>query len=121
MQNFIYHASFYLYEISFIVFGLALIYGSLAYRKINQAMQHPPMWLGPLIAGILLCLCAINHFVVYRFLSPLYMLNQSHQLLIIMYVFKTISMASVLVSGVLVVLAYYWYWKKIMLASNPLA
>lgn len=113
MQGFFYRASFYLYEISFIIFGFAMMYAGWALRKINQSMSHPPIWIGPVIGGFLLSICALNHFVVYHFLSPQYMISQSQDLLIMMYIFKTISMASVLVAGSCLVLSYYWYWKKI--------
>lgn len=113
MQSVFYRASFYLYELSFMVFGLSLVYAAMSFRKINMALKHPPLWLGPFVAGILLVLCAINHFVVYHFLSPQYMVSQSKDLLITMYLFKTISMASILIAGLMVAFSYLMYWKKI--------
>lgn len=113
MQDILYRASFYLYELSFIVFGFALVFAGQGYRKINQALHHPPVWLVLMIAGVLLWGCAVDHFIVYHFLSPQYLLKQSHELLISMYIFKTISMASIFIAGLSLLFSFGWYWKKI--------
>lgn len=113
MEGVIYRASFYLYELSFLTFGVALLFAGLAYRKIIQSLHYPPFWIALMAGAVLLWICAINHFIVYHYLSPQYLANQSQDILILMYVFKTISISCVFLAGLGLLLSFYGYWKKI--------
>ncbi len=114
MLSALYRASFFLYEISFLLFAIALWYNSLSLRKINQALGHPPYWIFPAVGGVLLFMCAFNHYWAYHHLSPQYLQNEAHYLLIRMYVFKTLSMLYILVAGAGLGIGNYLYYQKMI-------
>lgn len=114
MLSVLYRASFFLYEISFLLFAIAFWYNALSLRKINQALGHPPYWIYPAVGGVLLFLCAFNHYWVYHQISPQYLQNEARYLLIRMYVFKTLSMLFVLAAGIGAGWGNYWYYKKMI-------
>ncbi|MCK5241034.1 hypothetical protein KAR34_01160 [bacterium] len=112
MESIMYRASFFLYEVSFLLLAIALWYHSLSMRKINQALRQPPYWIWTAIGSAMLVMCAFNHYFVYHHISPVYMRNQSHDLLISMYIFKTLSMFYILGAGVSLVVSNLFYLNK---------
>ncbi|MCD4812664.1 hypothetical protein K8S19_03105 [bacterium] len=113
MGDFFYRASFYLYEISFLMLAAALFYNSISMWKINRALKHPPYWIWSAAGAVLLAVCAINHFHVYHHLSPQYLKSAAQDLLIRMYVLKTVSMFCILGAGIFLGLSNFLYIQKI--------
>ena len=81
-------------------------------RKINRALKHPPYWVWIALGTLLLVLCVLNHFYVYHHLSPLYLRQSSQEVLIAMYVLKTVSMFFILAAGLFLILGHYPYWRR---------
>jgi hypothetical protein len=100
MLDFLYRASFFLYEISFTFFALALALCGWSMFRINRALRQPAFWILPGLSSFLLLACAYIHFYVYHRISPQYLLTASRDLLIQMYVLKTISMFAILAAGI---------------------
>ncbi|MBN1595507.1 hypothetical protein JW933_06240 [candidate division FCPU426 bacterium] len=113
MANILYRASFFLYEISFVLFALALWYHSMSLRKINRALHQPPYWLWPAVGSVFLLLTAFNHYFVYHYISPFYMQTHSYALLIRMYVLKTVSMGCILAAGLTLLIGNLMYIRRI--------
>jgi len=113
MINILYRASFFFYEISFLLFAVALWYNSFSMRKINQALRQPPYWIWSAIGAALLMMCAFNHYYVYHHISPRYLQNNSYDLLIRMYIFKTLSMFYILGAGFALTLSNFLYLRRI--------
>ncbi len=112
MLQLLYRASFFLYEISFILFALALGSYSESLRKITRAWRLGPYWLCPVCASLLMLLCALMHFYVYHFLSPRYLQTGAHEQLLLMYLLKTISMLSIFLAGACLLLGNGMFLKK---------
>ncbi|NTV53289.1 MAG: hypothetical protein HGA76_09805 [Candidatus Firestonebacteria bacterium] len=112
MLSILYRASFYSYEISFLIFAAALFYHGAVLGILTRALKLPDWgWLAHL-AGALLLLCALIHFYVYHSLSPQYMLTGSANQLLLMYLLKTFSMAGVLLAGAALVIGNGLYLKR---------
>jgi hypothetical protein len=114
MLDVLYRASFFLYEVSFLLFAAALLYHGLAARKIALALKQPPHWIGAVVGAAALVLCAFNHYYVYHFLSPLYLQNESRELLVRMYQYKTWSMIYVLAAGLGLMASTYAYVRRLL-------
>lgn len=114
MLDVLYRASFFLYEVSFLLFAAALVYHSLSVRKIALALKQPPYWIGSAVGAAALVLCAFNHYYVYHFLSPQYLQNESRELLVRMYQYKTWSMIYVLAAGAGLIASVYPYVRRLM-------
>jgi hypothetical protein len=99
MLQILYRASFFLYELSFLGFAVALAVQSGLMRRLGRVLRLPPYWWGPAVGSVLMLVCALLHFYVYHFLSPEYLAANSRTVLLQMYALKTASMASVLLSG----------------------
>ncbi len=112
MLSILYRASFFLYEISFCLFALALFYHGTVLQQLARAFRLPALaWLSYL-AGVLLLVCAGIHFYVYHSLSPQYMQTGSLDQLLQMYALKTVSMFSILIAGLALSLGNSFYLKK---------
>jgi hypothetical protein len=112
MINLFYRASFFLYEISFILFSVALFFQGVLLNRLARALKIPRVGIFPLSASVLFFLCAATHFYVYHFLSPQYMQTNSFQLLLLMYSLKTFTMISIFVAGICIFLGNAFYLKK---------
>jgi hypothetical protein len=109
----LYRASFYLYEIGFLLFAIALFYNGSAMGRVTRAFRLLPFGWMAYLAGALMTVCAGLHFYVYHTLSPQYMQSGSTEQLILMYSLKTFSMLSVLAGGAALLLGNWLYLKKI--------
>ncbi|MCK5218466.1 hypothetical protein KAR10_03015 [bacterium] len=113
MLDILYRASFFLYEIGFMLLAVALWIYSRSMRKLNQTLRQPVFWIWPAIGALLLAICASNHFFVYYWLSPQYLRSESRHLLILMYVFKTVSMGNILIAGLALAVSNLLYLRRI--------
>lgn len=109
MLQFLYRASFFLYELSFLALALALALQAGMMGRLGRALRLPPYWLGPAAGAGLMAACAVLHFYVYHTLSPAYLASSSHLLLLRMYGLKTLSMLSVLFAGVALLIGAWAY------------
>ncbi len=113
MLDSLYRASFFLYEIGFILLAIALWIYSRSLYKLNQALRQPSFWFWPALGALLLIICASNHFYVYYWLSPQYLRYESRPLLILMYILKTVSMGSILIAGLALAVSNLLYLRRI--------
>jgi hypothetical protein len=112
VPSLLYRASFFLYEISFILFAVALFYQGAVLGTLTRALKLAPLgWLAH-AAGVLLLFCAFIHFYVYHFLSPLYLQTGSADQLFFMYALKTLSMAGIFLAGVALAVGNGLYLRK---------
>jgi len=112
MLQYLYRGSFFLYEIGFILFALALGTQGELLRKLTRTLRLPPYWIFCSLSAVLMLLCALIHFYVYHYLSPQYLLSVSQEKLLLMYWLKTVSMGSIFIAGVSLVLGCGLYLKK---------
>lgn len=112
MLQTLYRASFFLYEISFLLLALALGTQSELMRKLTRTLHLPPYWVLPAAGSVLLLFCALTHFYVYHFISPRYLATALHKDLLLMYVLKTVSMVSILLAGACLAAGCGFYLKK---------
>jgi hypothetical protein len=112
VQSILYRASFFLYEISFLLFAAALFYQGTALGTLTKALKLPRLgWLAHLAGGWLV-ICAFTHFYVYHFLSPQYLQTGSADQLVLMYALKTFSMVGIFLAGVALVVGNGVYLMK---------
>jgi hypothetical protein len=112
LLQYLFSGSFFLYEISFFAFAVALIAQGFSLGRLERALHLPPFHLGCHVAGVLLGVCAALHYVVYRFLSPQYLISGAQTILLWMYRLKTISMLCVFFAGLFVVVVHGLYLSK---------
>ena len=111
--DWIYRASFLLYEISFLLFALGLgLYGE-AQRRLTRALQLPSVWWLSSAAAVLMLACALLHFYVYHHLSPRYLTGGDHDLLLQMYLLKSLSMLSIFLAGAALTAGNLVHWLRI--------
>jgi len=111
--NLLYRASFFLYEISFLLFAGTLAYAAWSGFRINRALRQPAYWVWPGVGAVLLSVCAWSHFHVYHRLSPQYLVSASPDLLIQMYILKTVSMAAIFATGAGLAVSGWLYLRRI--------
>jgi hypothetical protein len=112
MPSILYRASFFLYEISFLLFAAALFAHGRTLGTLTRALHLPPLgWLAH-AAGALLVFCAFTHFYVYHFLSPQYLQTGSSDQLLLMYALKTLSMIGIFLAGAVLAVGNAVYLKK---------
>lgn len=112
MADFLYQASFFLYEIGFLLLALALVAQAEVSRRLTRILRLPPVWIFSLAAAGLLLLCAGIHFYAYHALSPRYLSSGAQDLLVTMYALKMISMCSLFLAGTGFLLGIGWYLLK---------
>lgn len=112
MPSIIYRASFFLYEISFLLFAVALFFYGGALGKLTQALKLPPLGYLAHTAGVFLLFCAATHFYVYHFLSPQYLQTGASDQLVLMYALKTLSMVGIFLAGLALAVGNGVYLKK---------
>ena len=113
MLDLLYRASFFLYEVSFIMFAWLLgTYGE-SLRRLSRSLHQPPYWIFTAFSSLLMLGCAVLHFYVYHFLSPQYLQTGTHEQLILMYILKFVSMASIFMAGLALALGNGLYLKTI--------
>jgi hypothetical protein len=113
MLSLIYRASFFLYEISFLLLAFALaVYGE-SWRRLTRALHQPAYWVLAWVGALGMVLCAVVHFYVYHDLSPQYLVSGDHEQLMLMYLLKTISMVSIFLTGLLLILGSVLYLRRI--------
>jgi hypothetical protein len=112
MLQTLYRASFFLYEISFLMLALAVGTEGEIMRRLARTLRLPPFWILPACSAVLLLGCALLHFYVYHLLLPQYLVSGSRTELLLMYQLKTVSMGSILLAGAALALGCGWYLKR---------